>query len=239
MNKDSMGDRMKRYESVSRSYLIPRMPVIIRVDGKAFHTALHWADKPYDSRVSSMMRDTAEFLLYYIQGAKCFYTQSDEISVLVTDYDTLKTEAWFGNNVQKLASVSASMATAAFNISRTSATSNQLISGPSAGYLFDARAFNLPEDDVANYFYWRAKDNKRNVVSSCARHEFGHAAIQGKSYSQLEKELEEIGKGPSSLPSFIANGAFGNGDITEGVPVSEIRDKVNEVLRSVRRDTEA
>lgn len=61
------------------------------------------------------MWETTKYLCENIQGCKIAYTQSDEISLLLTDYDNIETCAWFDNNVQKMASISASMATLAFN----------------------------------------------------------------------------------------------------------------------------
>ncbi len=33
---ETLGSRMKKYESISNIYLMPKCPVIIRVDGKNF-----------------------------------------------------------------------------------------------------------------------------------------------------------------------------------------------------------
>ena len=115
MNKDSLGNRMKGYENISRSYLIRRIPVIIRLDGKAFHTFTRGLKKPFDEILMNTMWETAKYLCENIQGCKIAYTQSDEISLLLTDYENIDTSAWFDNNVQKMVSISASMATLAFN----------------------------------------------------------------------------------------------------------------------------
>ena len=114
--KDSLGDRMKEnYENRSKTYLTRRTPVIIRLDGKAFHTFTRGMKKPYDEIFHNTMNATMKYLCENIQGCKLGYTQSDEITLLLTDYDTLTTSAWFDYNVQKICSVSASMATMAFN----------------------------------------------------------------------------------------------------------------------------
>ena len=114
--KDSLGDRMKEnYENRAKTYLVRRMPVIIRLDGKAFHTFTRGLKRPYDEIFHNTMNQTMKYLCENIQGCKLGYTQSDEITLLLTDYDTLTTDAWFDNNVQKICSVSASMATMAFN----------------------------------------------------------------------------------------------------------------------------
>lgn len=113
--RDSLGDRMKRYECVSRNYLTRRVPVIIRIDGKAFHTFTKGMRKPFDRILMSAMQDTMRFLCANIQGCVFGYTQSDEITLVLTDYASIRTDAWFGYNVQKMCSIAASMATLAFN----------------------------------------------------------------------------------------------------------------------------
>lgn len=114
-NRDSLGDRMKGYENAFRHYLPRRMPVIIRIDGKAFHTYTKGFHKPFDSILMKSMQDTAYALCTKIEGVKLAYVQSDEISLLLTNDDTLETEPWFGNNLQKLCSIAASIATLAFH----------------------------------------------------------------------------------------------------------------------------
>ena len=113
--KDSLGDRMKAYESCPKIFLTRRMPVIIRLDGKAFHTLTKNLDKPYDTDFSFLMMKTAEYLVKNVMNCKLAYVQSDEITLLLVDYGTIETESWFNNNLQKMVSVSASMATAKFN----------------------------------------------------------------------------------------------------------------------------
>lgn len=116
MDKTTIGDRMKNnYENITRYYLTRRMPVIIRIDGKAFHTFTKGFKKPFDDILVKTMQDTMKYLCENIQGCVLGYTQSDEISLVLTDYAELTTDAWFGNNLQKMCSVSASMATMAFN----------------------------------------------------------------------------------------------------------------------------
>lgn len=113
--KDSLGDRMKEYENVSRNYLTRRVPVIIRLDGKAFHTFTRGMKKPFDPVLTQAMQQTMKSLCEDIQGCVLGYTQSDEITLVLTDYATIKTDAWFKYNIQKMTSIAASMATLAFN----------------------------------------------------------------------------------------------------------------------------
>lgn len=113
--KDSLGDRMKRYENVPKVRLVRRMPVIVRLDGKAFHTFTRGFVKPFDSLLMQTMNDTMKYLCENIQGCVMAYTQSDEITLVLVDYQTLTSDAWFDNSVEKMCSIAASMATVAFN----------------------------------------------------------------------------------------------------------------------------
>lgn len=113
--KDQLGDRMKGYEQNSRITLTRRVPVIIRLDGKAFHTYTRGLKKPFDRVLMTTMQNTMQYLCENIQNCVFGYTQSDEITLVMTDYKTITTDAWFGNGVQKMCSVAASMATVAFN----------------------------------------------------------------------------------------------------------------------------
>ena len=116
MDKTSLGDRMKNnYENISRYYLTRRTPVIIRLDGRSFHIFTRGFKKPFDDILVKSMQETMKYLCENIQGCVLGYTQSDEISLVLTDYAELTTDAWFGNNLQKMCSVSASMTRMAFN----------------------------------------------------------------------------------------------------------------------------
>lgn len=115
MKKDSLGNRMKMYENISRSYLTKKIPVIIRLDGKAFHTFTKGMKRPFDEILISTMQETTKYLCENIQGCKIAYTQSDEITLLLTDYEKIDTQGWFEYNIQKMCSISSSMATLAFN----------------------------------------------------------------------------------------------------------------------------
>lgn len=190
MKRDSLGDRMKGYESVPSFKLTRRTPVIVRIDGKAFHsyTKKIKAKKPFDEDLMYLMTETALFLASNISGCKFVYTQSDEISLLITDYETVNTEAWFDNKLQKIVSVAASMATAKFN------SISDLYFKGSPLAMFDARAFNIPREDVANYFIWRQNDASRNSVQMLARSLFSHKQCEGKSGSQLQDMMMETHK---------------------------------------------
>ena len=190
MDKTALGDRMKNYEATSKTKLLCRTPVIIRVDGKAFHT---WTRRlvttggdPFNYPMHEMMVMTSMFLMDNIQNAVLAYTQSDEISILMNDWKKLNTDQWFGNNVQKMASVSASAATAAFNYR---AGKQGYINNISDSALFDSRVYNMPKEEVVNYFLWRQQDASRNSVSMLGRHYFSQKQMNGKSVSEVQDML--------------------------------------------------
>lgn len=178
-----MGDRFKDYERVSDHYLTRRQPVIIRTDGRAFHSLTKGFQRPYDEEFAASMQMTTEALCREIQGAQIAYVQSDEISVLLTDYEDIVTEAWFDNRLNKMISISASIASLAFT-EAIRAYKYEPITG-----IFDSRAFNIPENDVCNYFVWRQKDAERNSLQALAQANFSHKSLQNLNRSALQEKL--------------------------------------------------
>lgn len=176
---DSLGDRMKCYEQASSYHLPRRLPVIIRVDGRAFHTWTKWAHKPFDDFLRHGMVSVATALCDQIDGARFAFVQSDEVSVLVCNDTTINTQPWFDNDLSKMCSISASIATLAMP---------QSVPG-GKGAQFDARAFVLPPDEVTNYFIWRQQDATRNSIQMAARAVFSHSACRGLNNNQLQEKL--------------------------------------------------
>jgi len=200
---DNLGDRIKRYENVYRQYAIRRMPLIIRVDGKAFHTFTRGCRKPFDNEIMSAMDNAAILTAADMQGFKVGYVQSDEVTFLLTDYDTLETDAWFAYNIQKIASISAATMSVRFN-----STYNSTYNGHTPA-IFDARVFNVPIDDVVNTFLWRAKDWERNSVQMYARAFFSHKELHGKGRADIHEMLHNIGKNwTTDLSGREKNGLF-------------------------------
>lgn len=211
--KDSLGDRMKSYEGISRIYLTKRMPVIIRIDGKAFHSFTKGFQRPFDEILIKAMQETAKYLCKNIMGCKIAYTQSDEISLLLEDYERVETQPWFENNLQKIVSVSASMATMAFNRAFADAVNERYsyYTGINADEwigsteefdklfdnyfakigtaMFDSRVFILPKEEVCNYFIWRQQDATRNSIQMVAQSLFSHRQLQNKNCDQLQEMM--------------------------------------------------
>lgn len=198
MNKfDSLGDRMKKfYENRTRNLLPRRTYTIIRVDGKAFHSYTRGLEKPFDLRLISDMDETAIYMCENIQGAKLAFVQSDEISIILTDFDKIETNAWFDGNIQKMASVSASLATAKFNSLRKERFENQNggFMKPPKLAMFDSRVFTIPSfNEVVNYIIWRQQDTTRNSISSVAQNLYNHKELHGKNTDMMQEMIFQKG----------------------------------------------
>jgi tRNA(His) 5'-end guanylyltransferase len=221
MNKDSIGNRMKaNYEDRYRFSLTRRTPVIMRLDGRAFHTLTRGLSKPFDAIFSDTMIETAKLLCSEIQGAKCAYVQSDEISILITDFDTLTTDAWFDYNIQKMVSVSAGMASAYFT-NHWNPDNNQAI--------FDSRVFNLPKEEVCNYFIWRQLDWIRNSVQMLAQSYFSHNQLHGRNQPDMHEMLHALGINWANLSDRWKNGTFIIKPAQAWEPYSDIIFKENRI----------
>lgn len=216
--KDPLGDRMKSfYEGISSTKLTRKTPVIMRLDGKAFHTLTRkFCEQKFDDTFSSAMIFTTEFLLSQIQGAKLGYVQSDEISLLLSDYDRIESGAWFDYKVQKMCSVSAAMATVAFNYMFFETKFGDLVIRPDGKIpkpqemgMFDSRCFNIPRNEVMNYFIWRQQDAMRNSLNGYAQMHFSHKELHGKNGTDVHEMLHTIGKNwTTDLNGSQKNGTF-------------------------------
>lgn len=209
MSKDTLGDRMKdAYENRYRFYFPNKLPIIVRIDGRAFHTYTRGLKRPFDGNFMLAMQKTTEDLVKGISGCKLGYVQSDEISLLLTNDDTLQTQPWFDNNLQKIVSVSASMATAYFNqhfqelinaeiesyyeewnTSEEDKKYAKVLESKKPNAMFDARAFVIPKEEVNNYFYWRQLDATRNSILSCAQTYLGKKESFGYKCDELQDRL--------------------------------------------------
>ncbi len=211
---DDLGTRMKTfYEQIPKMRLMRRTPVVIRIDGKAFHTFTRGFKRPFDEVLIKTMQETAKYLCENIQGCSLAYTQSDEISLLLIDYQRFETSAWFDYEIQKMCSISASMATMAFNrifndlvreykfnngenfdlSTKEGEEKHYLLqaykSSMDKGAMFDARVFNIPREEVTNYFYWRQLDASRNSIQMVGQANFSHKELQNKSCNDIQDML--------------------------------------------------
>lgn len=176
---DNLGDRMKhQYENRTRYFLPRRTYTIVRVDGKAFHAYTRNCERPYDYAFMADMDAVGVRLCQDMQGSQCAFVQSDEISVLLTDFATITTDAWFDGNIQKITSVSASIAAATM--------SRQRIGQGLA--CFDARTFTIPDRvEVENYFIWRQQDATRNSIAMAAQALYSHSELHSKNINEQQE----------------------------------------------------
>lgn len=175
-----LDDRMRRYEDTYRNRIPHRMPVVIRLDGKCFHTLAKNCKKPFDKKLWSAMTGATAALMEEIPY-RIAYQQSDEVSLLLIDYNRFNTEQWFDGGIQKMVSVSASIMGVQFSAK-----------WGSPGY-FDSRVLAIPERDIENYFVWRQRDCMRNAVIMAAQCKFSHKQLHGKNRDQMKTMLEEAG----------------------------------------------
>ena len=209
MKYETLGDRMKgAYENKYRLYLPERIPVIIRLDGKAFHTFCRGLKKPFDDLFISVMQDTMLDLCKNISGCKLGYVQSDEISLLLVQTKE-ESQPWFDNNIQKIVSVSASMATLYFNKNfekrvfelmenyekdKNNYSEEELkyidrLNSKIYTAMFDSRVFVLPKEEVNNYFYWRQLDATRNSILSLAQSLYSDREMHGIKCDDLQDQM--------------------------------------------------
>ena len=208
---DALGDRIKDYyENRCRYYLPRRTYSVIRIDGKAFHTWTKGLNRPFDEGFINDMDETAMYLCKNIQGAKLAFVQSDEISIVLTDFDDISTDAWFDGNIQKIVSVSSSMATSKFNQLRMSRGISEDFSSKSdivkyvKGYKlaeFDSRVFTIPsKDEVINYLIFRQNDTVRNSISSVAQSMYSAKELHGKNQNDMQEMCFQKGVNWNDFP---------------------------------------
>lgn len=222
MDKTSLGDRMKQYEAVPKNFLMRKNPVIIRLDGKAFHTFTRGFEKPFDEIIEKAMTETMLYLCKNVQGCVLGYTQSDEITLVLCDYQKIDTDAWFEYNVQKMVSISAAMATFKFNeVLRDTCWKifdeagcnftkevELLVKKSEKGAFFDARAFSVPRHEVVNCLIWRQQDATRNSIQALAQSLYSHNELQGINCNKLQdKMFTEKGVNWNDLTTYQKRGA--------------------------------
>lgn len=213
---DSLGTRMKEYEDISRVKLPKKSYILARMDGKAFHTYCRNLDKPFDLGFIEDMDSTAIRLCEKIQNVHFAYVQSDEISLFIHEKD-IKSEPWYDNNLQKMCSVGASIATAEFNKRRMY---RQCVNDKD-GFLdgddldkftmaeFDARFWVVPMAvEVHNYFLWRQKDATRNSISTVAQSLYSHKELEGVKSDGLQEMIWQKGINWNDLPEGQKRGRF-------------------------------
>lgn len=231
---DDLGKRMKEfYEQIPKTKLMRRTPVIIRLDGKAFHTFTKGFQRPFDEVLIKTMQETTKYLCENIQGCVLGYTQSDEITLVLVDYKNLNSAAWFDYEVQKMCSIASSMVTIAFNKFFDKNVKNEIMEYKTSlipqsveiqkeiskycdtlkracekGAMFDARCFNIPKEEVTNCIYWRQLDATRNSIQMVGQANFSHKELHGKSCNMIQDMLmTQNGINWNDLPTYQKRGS--------------------------------
>lgn len=228
--RDDLGNRMKEYESRNRYFLQKRIPVVIRLDMRAGHTFTRGFERPFDDIFISAMQKTAKYLCENIQGCKLSYQQSDEITLVLVDYDKLNTDCFFDYRVDKSCSIAASMATMAFNsafglnvekepLGFSDKDGNIVdkdkyklylthLNASLKGTMFDARCFNIPKEEVTNCIYWRQLDATRNSIQMVGQANFSHKELHGKSCNNIQDMLmTQKGINWNAFPTYQKRGS--------------------------------
>jgi tRNA(His) 5'-end guanylyltransferase len=230
MDTSDLAERMKGYEKRNRYYLQRRMPVILRLDMRAGHSFTKGFERPFDEVFIKSMQETAQYLCENIQNCKLSYQQSDEITLLLVDYDKLNTDCFFDYRVDKLCSIAASMATMAFNNifskyvkefdlelayndNGIDTEENRKLweiykKAINKGAMFDARCFNIPKEEVTNLIYWRQLDASRNSIQMVGQANFSHKELQNKSCNDIQDMLMiQKGINWNDLPTYQKRGS--------------------------------
>ena len=234
MDTSDLAERMKGYEKRNRYYLQRRMPVILRLDMRAGHSFTKGFERPFDEVFIKSMQETAQYLCENIQNCKLSYQQSDEITLLLVDYDKLNTDCFFDYRVDKLCSIAASMATMAFNKAFKKNidiySKSKIVTGYSGQYyedyenaneqldiyrkaldkgaMFDARCFNIPKEEVTNLCYWRQDDASRNSIQMVGQANFSHKELHKKSRNDIQDMLmTQKGINWNDLPTYQKRGS--------------------------------
>jgi len=220
-----IGTRMKSYEQNRR---VADGAIIVRIDGKAFHT---WtkeinAERPFDMAVISSMADATFQVSRQMQGFSLAYTQSDESTFLLTNLGE-KEQSWFAGKLDKIVSVTASMFTYYFNYAYNYWCLSR--GYPKVPAFFDARAHNIPIEDAANNFVWRQQDWMRNSVNMLAQAHFSHKELQGKSTLDVKQMLLDIDVNWDDLSEWNKYGTFFTKDIELPQSIKADYNKINEL----------
>ena len=203
-NKDNFGDRMKMYENQTCGIrLIPRIPVIARLDGKGFSKFTKGLKRPYDERLSKLMVETVKYLVKET-NANCGYTQSDEIT-LMWYTDKIDASIYFDGRLFKMLTDLSAMASVFFNRKLGEYLPEKADKMPR----FDARVYNVPTlDEAVNSFLWREQDATKNSISMAAQHYYSHSELMGKNGSDKQEMLFQKGVNWNDYPTFFKRGTY-------------------------------
>lgn len=161
-NKQTLADRMKEYEANFDYKIMRRCPVILRLDGRSFSRLTKSLEKPSEKFINAMANTTLD-VAKDIEGCVFGYCQSDEITLVLKNDQSIYSMPWFDNRIQKMVSIAAAEATYAFgkNLEKQEL---ELKRG-----IFDCRVFSVPNTiELVNNLIYRQRDCMRNAISLVA-----------------------------------------------------------------------
>ena len=181
--RDDFGDRMKTYERLAESQLIPNLPIVVRLDGKSFSKYTSRLERPYDLKLIELMQNTCKHLMKISHNIKIAYQQSDEITLIISnDYDN---PVEYNGRVQKLCSILAAECSVYF-ATHAYTLENALHDHP----VFDCRIFNVPDwVEASNAVLWREQDATKNSIQLAGQSNFSHKEMQGLKNNQVQEKL--------------------------------------------------
>ncbi|SDH55383.1 tRNA(His) guanylyltransferase Thg1 family protein [Microbacterium sp. 77mftsu3.1] len=229
------GTEFKEAEKVIRTRLDPVLPVLMRLDGKAFHSYCKGLDRPYDERFMVDMDAVMVTLAREIDGTRAAFVQSDEISLLLSlglPEGETGPQLMFGGQVQKLVSISAAIASSAMNARRLGTVTDRVA-------LFDSRVFQLPDlAAVERYFQWRQADARVNSLGMLASAHYSHQALAGISTRERAAMLRGKGIDPDELPAGFVHGRIvRRRPVEKAVTFTDRRTDTESTIDVVRQET--
>lgn len=204
MATSDLETRMKDYEAVSSGQrLMPLLPALARLDGKTFHSLTRNMGRPFDPRFSALMQDACGHLVQET-GARCGYTQSDEITLAWFSTDP-KSQIWFDGRVAKMTSILAAECSVYFN----TRFAEHFGGPPPFPALFDCRVWNVPtREEAANVFLWREQDATRNSVSMAAQSAYSHKELFCVPTNRMQEILFQKGINWNEYPDHFKRGSY-------------------------------
>ena len=201
---DALGDRMKQYEGMETERAsMPRLPIVVRIDGKGFSNWTAGLGLPFDERLQQLRVEVTRKLVEEF-GATIGYCQSDEISLVLLS-PREKSRPYCGGKFQKIVSHTASAATAFWN-SMVPLYLPEKIGVPA---MFDSRAWCVPDlEEAANALLWRERDATKNSVCAAARALYKHDDILGQSLAKMQDMLFRKGVNWNDYPDWAKRGTY-------------------------------
>lgn len=204
MKFDNLEDRMNYFRDLADYKLIPNSYVLAMVDGRGFSSKIKKRFKlPFDDTFIDIMNQVAAYVCKEIQGCKFAFAQSDEISFIITDFDTPESDSFFGYRLCKMQSIIAGLATAKFNqliwkeLLATPCSTENLVQmmEDQPLYHFDCKCWNVPtHNDAIGWILYRQNDCIRNSKQQAAQTYLSHKALVGK-HTDEQIELLKREKG--------------------------------------------